>query len=80
MDNGKYGLCFSSGLGATTAIASMFKSGDHIICGDDVYGGINRLFSKVCSRFNLDIDFVNENQIENAIKPNTKVLSELFIN
>jgi cystathionine gamma-lyase len=74
LDDGKYGLCWSSGLGATTAIVSMFNAGDHIICGDDVYGGTNRLFNKVCSKFGLEISFVHENSIENAIKPNTKLI------
>ncbi|XP_044271708.1 cystathionine gamma-lyase isoform X1 [Tribolium madens] len=74
LDNGKYGLCWSSGLGATTAVASLFKAGDHIICGDDVYGGTNRLFRQVCSKFGLDITFVNEKDIEKTIKPNTKLI------
>ncbi|XP_044271711.1 cystathionine gamma-lyase isoform X2 [Tribolium madens] len=74
LDNGKYGLCWSSGLGATTAVASLFKAGDHIICGDDVYGGTNRLFRQVCSKFGLDTTFVNEKDIEKTIKPNTKLI------
>jgi len=43
LDNGKYGLTFSSGLGATTTVISLLSSGDHMIVGDDVYGGTNRL-------------------------------------
>ncbi|EFA10345.1 cystathionine gamma-lyase [Tribolium castaneum] len=74
LDNGKYGLCWSSGLGATTGVASLFTAGDHIICGDDVYGGTNRLFRQVCSKFGLEITFVNEKEIEKNIKPNTKLI------
>lgn len=43
LDNGRYGLTFSSGLGATTAVLTMLSNGDHIVIGDDIYGGTNRL-------------------------------------
>lgn len=54
----------------------LFQSGDHIISGDDIYGGTNRLFSKVGTRFGLELSFVDctdVSNIEKAIKPNTKV-------
>lgn len=76
LDNGKYGLTFASGLGATTALIGMFKAGDHLIVGDDIYGGTYRLLNKVVTRFNIDITYVNFTDINNlhkAIKPNTKV-------
>lgn len=76
LDGGKYGLAFSSGLGATSAIMSMFSAGDHIISGDDIYGGTNRLFSKVIARFGIEPSFVDTTDtknIEAAIKSNTKV-------
>ncbi|CAG9857499.1 unnamed protein product [Phyllotreta striolata] len=77
LDNADYGLTFSSGLGANTAIASLLNSGDNIIVGDDVYGGTNRLFNSVFSKFNLDItlvDLVDIRNLEKAIKPNTKLI------
>jgi len=77
LEGGKYGLCFSSGLGATTALLGMFKTGDHIICGDDVYGGTNRLFSKVAAPLGITTSFVDVTEIgniEKAIKPNTKLI------
>lgn len=43
LDNGKYGLTFASGLGATTTIVSLLSNGDHIVSSDDLYGGTNRL-------------------------------------
>lgn len=76
LENGKYGLTFSSGLGAITAIIGMFKAGDNIVLGDDVYGGTYRLFSKVGTKFNIEITLVDLSDINNlpgAIKPNTKV-------
>lgn len=80
LDNGKYGLTFSAGLGAQTAIISLFKAGDGIIVGDDVYGGTFRLFSKVVTKFNIEISFIDFTNLENlkaAIKPNTKVRLQL---
>ncbi|CAH1099774.1 unnamed protein product [Psylliodes chrysocephalus] len=77
LDNASYGLTFSSGLGAITAIAGLLKSGDNIIVGDDVYGGTNRLFNKVFSNFNIEvtlIDLVDISNLEKAIRPNTKLI------
>lgn len=81
LDNGKYGLAFSSGLGATTIIAQLLSNGDHLISCDDVYGGTNRLFSKVTSRQGITVDFVDATNLDNlqkAIKPNTRVRIEFI--
>ncbi|XP_063923850.1 cystathionine gamma-lyase-like [Zophobas morio] len=74
LDNAKYGLCWSSGLGATMGIASLFKAGDHIICGDNLFAGTSCLFGKICTKLGLEISFVNESKIESAIKENTKLI------
>ena len=82
LDNGKYGLAFSSGLGATTVIAQLLSSGDHLISCDDVYGGTNRLFSRVTSRQGITVDFIDATNLDNlkkAIKPNTRVRYQLKI-
>ncbi|XP_055526270.1 cystathionine gamma-lyase [Wyeomyia smithii] len=76
LDNGKYGLTFSSGLGTTTTIITMLQAGDHIVAGDDLYGGTNRLLRKVALKMNISIDFVdctNIAKVEAAVKPNTKL-------
>lgn len=76
LDNGKYGLAFSSGLGATTVLTQLLNTGDHMISCDDVYGGTFRLFSKVISRQGISVDFVDATDLDrfkNAIKPNTRV-------
>lgn len=73
----KHAVCFSSGLGATTALLGLFNSGDHIICGDDIYGGTNRFFSKLASKFGIEASFVDATKlelIEQAVKPNTKMI------
>lgn len=69
-------MCFSSGLAATNTLLGMFQSGDHVISGDDIYGGTYRLFSKVASKFGLEfsiVDTTDITKVEAAIKPNTKV-------
>jgi len=77
LDNGKYGLCFSSGLGATSCISSMLNMGDHIICGDDMYGGTNRLFRNVVAKMGIEISFVDlldPANIKEALTPRTKMV------
>ncbi|KAK7603442.1 hypothetical protein V9T40_003441 [Parthenolecanium corni] len=77
LDNGKYGLCFASGLGALTAIVSLFQSGDHIVCVDDVYGGTNRYLQKIAAKFNVTttfFDFEDLTKLPNLIKPATKLV------
>ncbi|XP_075235773.1 cystathionine gamma-lyase-like [Lycorma delicatula] len=77
LDDAKYGLCFSSGLGALTAIVSILKSGDHVLCVDDLYGGCNRFFRHIASRFQIESSFINAEDPEKfaeAIKPNTKIV------
>lgn len=77
LENGKYGICFASGLAATDAIAKLFSNGDHIISCNDLYGGTYRIFTKVFARFGIAFSFVDMTeieQIENAIQPNTKMI------
>lgn len=76
LDNGKYGLTFSSGLGVTTTIITMLKAGDHVVAGDDLYGGTNRLLRQVAMKMGIDVDFVDTTdlkKVEAAVKPNTKL-------
>ncbi|QST00387.1 bifunctional cystathionine gamma-lyase/homocysteine desulfhydrase [Pontibacillus sp. ALD_SL1] len=77
LEGGYAGFAFGSGMAAITSILMMYKSGDHLIITDDVYGGTYRLLSGVLSRFNLDVTFVdtsNVDNIEEAIRPNTKAV------
>ena len=77
LDNAKYGLTFSSGLGATTTVLSMLSNGDHVIVGDDVYGGTNRLVRQVASRLGIEFTFVdptNLKEFQASFKPNTKLV------
>lgn len=77
LDNAKYALTFSSGLGAITILSQLLDTGDHIICCDDVYGGTNRLFSKVTKRQGIDVDLADLtdlNALKKLMKPNTKMI------
>lgn len=79
LEGANYGLCFSSGLGTLTTLLGLFKSGDHIICGDDVFGYTYKLLSDIATRLGFRTSFVdvtNLSNIEQAIKTNTKVIIE----
>ncbi|HLA14154.1 MAG TPA: PLP-dependent transferase, partial [Gemmatimonadaceae bacterium] len=53
LEGGTHGFAFSSGMGCTDSIMKLFKSGDHIVCGESSYGGTFRLFDKILSNFGL---------------------------
>lgn len=77
LDNAKYAFAFSSGLATVTGVCALLNAGDHVICGDDVYGGTNRYFKNIGKSHGLSVDFVdttNVDLIEKAIKPNTKMV------
>lgn len=78
LEGGAKGLAFASGLAATSTLLDLFDSGDHIVAGDDLYGGTVRLFEKVRRRSaGLDFTFVDLNDfesLEKSIRPNTKMI------
>ena len=77
LEEGRYGLAFSSGMAATTTILLSLKKGDHVIAGDDIYGGTYRLFEQVLRNYGLQFTYVNpENpdNVEKAIRKNTQLV------
>lgn len=77
IEGGKRGLAFASGSAGTHAIFSLFSQGDHVIVGDDVYGGTYRLIDSILTRLGLEFTFVDTsdtNQVEAAFKENTKAV------
>ncbi len=70
---------FSSGMAAVSTVTqAILKSGDHVVCVNDVYGGVNRFFRKVASNFNITttmVDATDLKKVEQAIQDNTKVTS-----
>ncbi len=77
IENGKFGLAFSSGVAATDAVIKLLNPGDEVICANDMYGGTYRLFTKVFERFGIAfkyVDTTNVANIETAVTPNTKLV------
>ncbi len=77
LENGCRGFAFSSGIAAIHAVLSIFKAGDHIIIGKEIYGGTFRLVNEFFKRWNLEfteVDTQNLDEVEAAIQSNTKAI------
>ncbi len=77
LEGGKAGFAFATGMAAEATVIHLLKAGDHVISGDDVYGGTYRLFQDVMPNFGLEFTFLrmdDRQRIEQAIKPNTRML------
>src|SRR5438876_5974063 len=77
IEGGKAGFAFASGMAAIGAIATLLKSGDHVIVSDNTYGGTFRLFDKVLRRYNLSFSYVDTSkldEVERAVTPSTRML------
>ena len=77
LEGGQYGLAFSSGMAAIDMILRLLEPGDHILSGNDVYGGTFRLFDKVYRRYGLDFTYVDTSdltQVKTHLRPNTKIV------
>ena len=77
LEGGRFGYAFASGMAATDAVLKLVKAGDHVICGDNTYGGTYRLFSKILSHYGIEFDFIDTSDatnLEKAFKPNTKMV------
>ena len=77
IEGAKYGVCFSSGMAAVDSVLKILKSGDHVICSDDVYGGVSRHFNNVLVHYGIEFTYVNTSnpdEVKEALKSNTKLL------
>ncbi len=77
LENGKFGLCFSSGMGATDAIIKLLSPGDEVISTNDLYGGTYRIFTKVFEKYGIKFHFIPMNDvggIEKLINTKTKLI------
>src|SRR6476659_9846758 len=73
IENGKFGLAFSSGVAATDAVIKLLQPGDEVIAGNDMYGGTYRLFTKVFEKFGIVFHYVNMPDANNILnKTNNK--------
>ena len=77
LEGAKHGIAFGSGCAATTAILLGLKTGDHVRCGDDVYGGTFRIFDKVMKQWGLEASFMDMSdpaKVRAAMRPNTRLV------
>jgi cystathionine gamma-lyase len=77
LEGGTYGFAFGSGLAALDAILKLFKSGDHIVCSENVYGGSHRLMERIYGNLGIRVTFVDMRQIRNveqALTPSTRMI------
>ena len=76
IEGGRFGTCFSSGMSAVDSVLKLLKKGDHVVCSDDVYGGVSRHFNNILVNYGLTFTYVdssNPENVENAIRPETKL-------
>jgi cystathionine gamma-lyase len=77
LEEGRGGLAFSSGLAATATILLSLQKGDHVIAGDDIYGGTYRLFDQILRKYGLQFTYVNPEDPDNvakAVRKNTRLI------
>jgi len=77
LEGGRFGLAFSSGMAAIDTLLRLFQPGDHIVSGNDVYGGTFRLFDQVIAKYGISFSYVDTShvdQISEAVQENTKLI------
>ena len=77
LENGNFGIAFSSGMAATNALFQTFEAGDHFVVSRNTYGGTYRVLEKVFKRHGFDVDFVDTRELDavkKTFKPNTKMV------
>ncbi|WP_435194206.1 cystathionine gamma-synthase [Natronomonas sp. EA1] len=77
LENGSYGRAFSSGMGAINTVCNLLDAGDHVVTGDDVYGGTHRIFTQVYEKYDLEFTFVDTTDhaaVADAMQANTELL------
>ena len=77
IEGGKFGTCFASGMSAVDSVLKLLKKGEHVVCSDDVYGGVSRHFNNILVNYGLSFTYVdssNPENVENAITSVTKLL------
>jgi cystathionine beta-lyase len=77
IENGKYGLCFGSGMAATDAVIKLLQPGDEVIVSNDLYGGTYRIMTKVFANYGIKFHFIgmhNAQDINGHINANTKMI------
>ena len=77
LEGGRHGFAFSSGMGCVDSLMKLFRAGDHIVCGENVYGGTFRLFDKILRNYGMEFTFVDTrdpDRIEAAVTKQTRAV------
>lgn len=77
LEGGRFGYAFASGMAALNSLMTLFKAGDHVVAGHDLYGGTFRLFERILKDFGITFSYVNTcrlEEVESAIHPNTRLV------
>lgn len=77
LEGATHGFAFGSGLAALDALLKLFSAGDHVVCGENVYGGTHRMMTRIFARFGLTFSFVDTSliaNVEKAVTPKTKLV------
>ena len=77
LEGGEYGRAFSSGMGSINTVLNLLSAGDHVVTGDDVYGGTHRIFTQVYEEYDLAFDFVDttdHDAVRDAMTESTELL------
>jgi len=77
LEGGEYGRAFASGMAAINTVLNLLEAGDHVVVGQDVYGGTHRLFTQVYEDYDLGFDFVDTTDLDavaNAVTPATQLV------
>src|SRR5712691_3124024 len=77
LERGKHGHCFASGMAAIDVVFRLLQSGDHVVAGENMYGGSYRLFSRVLEKFGLKFTYVDTSKVDEvrkAMRPETKIV------
>jgi cystathionine beta-lyase/cystathionine gamma-synthase len=77
LEGARHGFAFSSGMGCVDSLMKLFRAGDHVVCGENVYGGTFRLFDKILKHFGMEFSFVDTRdpaRIADAVRKNTRAI------
>ncbi|MBV8198409.1 MAG: PLP-dependent transferase, partial [Candidatus Eremiobacteraeota bacterium] len=77
LEEGRYGSAFASGMAATSAVVGLLSSGDHVVAGDDLYGGTYRVFTHVFRRYGIEFTYVDTSDLD-AVRAATRPSTKLF--
>jgi cystathionine gamma-lyase len=77
LEGGRFGRAFSSGMGSINTVLNLLESGDHVVTGEDVYGGTHRIFTQVYEQYDVEFSFVDMTDVDTidaAMQPNTELV------